>query len=269
MDVSIIIINYNTLSLTRNCIISIKQCTRDVYYELIVIDNASTEKGVDSLQNEFADIKLFKSTVNLGFAGGNNLGLKQVAGKYVLLLNSDTILVENTIYKLFKYLEGNPKVGAVSPRLIFPDGRRQSVAQRFPSIKYSLIELFRIQKFLPTRKAGKILLGSFFNHSETLKVDWVWGTCFMLPKSILNQLPGGKLDETYFMYNEDMQWCMDIGKLGYEIHFFADSEVVHIMGGSLGKKNTMMEENGILFLRKNYAEWEIDWIRRLQGWLRP
>lgn len=269
IGVSVIIINFNTFHLTTNCIASVKHFTSGITYEIIVVDNASTETNPSLLLYEFPFIKLIKSPVNVGFAKGNNLGIKEAAGKYILLLNSDTVLSDNTLFKLFEYLENNPKVGVISPRLIYPDGRHQSVAQRFPSIKYSLIEFFRLQKFLPGRRAGRLLLGAFFNHLETVKADWVWGACFMFPKSILDQLPDNKLDETYFMYFEDMQWCMDISKLGYEIHFFAGAEVIHLMGGSSGNKNSMMRENGNLFLKKNYPVWQIKWIKQLENWLKP
>ncbi len=268
MDVSIIIINYNTFELTRNCISSVIASTSGLNYEIIVVDNASSEKDISLLLHQFPLISIIKSQSNLGFAKGNNLGIKEANGNYVVLLNSDTILIENTFLKLFTYMESNSQPGVVSPKLIFPDGRHQSVAQRFPSIKYSLIEFLRIQKLLPSRNAGRLLLGAFFSHKETVKADWVWGTCFMFRKSILSQLPEKKLDETFFMYYEDMQWCMDIGQLGYEIHFFADSEVVHLMGGSSGQKNGMMEENGNIFLCKNYPGWQINLIKRLNAWLK-
>jgi len=267
IDVSVIIINFNTFQLTTNCIDSVKRFTSEITYEIIVVDNASTETDTSMLLDKFPSIKLIKSQQNVGFAKGNNLGIQQAAGKYILLLNSDTILSENTLYKLFQYLEDNPRAGVVSPRLVFPDGRHQSAAQRFPSLKYSLIESFRIQKLMSARKKGRLLLGSFFNHRETVKADWVWGTCFMFPASILKQLPGNKLDETYFMYFEDMQWCMDISALGYEIHFFADTAVIHLMGGSSAKKNEMMQQNGELFLARNYPEWQIKWIKNLQNLL--
>tara|TARA_R110000850_G_scaffold20864_6_gene61819 strand:+ start:215 stop:1024 length:810 start_codon:yes stop_codon:yes gene_type:complete len=267
MDVSIIIIHYNTPKITSDCIKSIYQQTIGITYELIVVDNGSTIHDSSELKENFTEIILVKSETNLGFAGGNNLGIQYASGKYILLLNSDTYLKDNAILSLFNYMEEHPEAGVVSPRLIFPDGRHQSVSQRFPSIKYSLIELLRLQKFMPKRKAGKLLLGAFFNHLETIKVDWVWGACFMFPRAVLSQLPDQKLDATYFMYCEDMQWCLDISKLGFEIHFFAEAEIVHVMGGSSGKKSTLMRENGELFLKKNYPEWQIKWIKRLENWL--
>ncbi len=258
MDVSIVIINYNTLQLTRACIESVISYTKGLSYEIILVDNASTEEA-SILKEDYPSIHFIRSQVNLGFAGGNNLGITAATGKYILLLNSDTYLQQNALLITFNYLEKHSEAGVVSARLVYPDGRHQSAAQRLPSVRYLLIELFRIQKLLPKRSAGKLLLGAFFDNKENTTADWVWGTYFMFRREILKQLPEGKLDDRYFMYNEDMQWCIDIRKLGYQIHFCADAEVVHIMGGSAGKKNKMMEENGRLFMERNYS--------RLHRWL--
>ena len=135
-------------------------------------------------------------------------------------------------------------------------------------MKYQMIELFRLQKLLSKSKAGKLLLGAFFDHNENTKVDWVWGAFFLFRKEILNLLPENKLDDTYFMYFEDVQWCMDIIKLGYEIHYFAETKIIHKMGGSSGKKNEMMLRNGELFLKQNYSVTKIKCIKLLQNLLK-
>lgn len=252
MDLSIIIINYNTKALTTQCIASVYQYTRGLSFEIILVDNNSTETGIEEVQEKWPDIKLLKSQENIGFAGGNNLGIQHARGEYILLLNSDTYLKDNAFLTLLNYIKKDAAIGVVSPRLIFEDGRLQSAAQRFPSIRYKLFEFFRLQKLMPANKSGKILLGSFFKYDQNAEVDWVWGTCFLFPAHVLNKLPAKKLDDTYFMYNEDMQWCMDIKKAGYKIHFCADAEIVHIMGGSNAAKEKLMKENAQLFMRRNY-----------------
>ena len=264
MDVSIVIINYNTYDLTTDCVHSVIEFTKDLFYEIIVVDNASKAFNENEFRARFPEVKLVMCEKNLGFAGGNNLGNQYATGKYILLLNSDTYLKENAILTTFKYLEARPKVGVVSARLIFPDGRHQSVAQRFPSPKYLMIELFRLQKLLSKREAGKLLLGAFFNHDENTEVDWVWGAYFMFRKEILEQLPLKKLDDSYFMYFEDMQWCMDIKKIGYKVHFCADAEVVHIMGGSSGNKIKLMEQYEPVFLERNFLKIEVWLIQKLK-----
>lgn len=253
MDVSIIIINYKTFELTNNCIDSIFRYCSSVNYEIILVENGTAEFNQQNVSHWGDKVKLVVSQENLGFAGGNNLGIKQANGKYILLLNSDTYLIDDAIFPTFQYLEKHNEVGVVSAKLIYPDGRPQSAAQRFPSIQYKIIELLRLQKMMSKRAAGKLLLGSFFDYDETVAVDWVWGAYFMFPKRILLQLPNQQLDDTYFMYFEDMQWCMDIRKLGYQIHYFAEAKVVHLLGGSSGKKNEMMEQNGDIFMKRNYS----------------
>lgn len=264
MDVSVIVINYNTSELTLQCLKSIYEGTTGIEFEVIVVDNASIECNPDIFKEKFPVIQLVKSHINLGFAGGNNMGIKHASGKYILLLNSDTIIRDNAIAKTFHYAIEHPQAAAISAKLIYPDGRHQSAAQRFPSVKYHLIELLRLQKLMPLRVRGRVMLGAFFDHTETVRADWVWGTFFMFPRFILTLLPDCQLDNTYFMYFEDMQWCMDFHKLGYEVHFFAGAEIIHLMGGSAGKKNEMMEKNKELFLRRNYTKFQIMWIRVLE-----
>jgi GT2 family glycosyltransferase len=264
MDVSVIIVNYNTAALTRQCIASLFRHTSGLDMEVIVVDNGSTEDAA-FLQQDFPQVRYIRSEENKGFAGGNNIGIAAATGKYILLLNSDTYLEMNALLPSFRFMEEHPDAGVLSARLVYPDGRHQSVAQRFPSMRYSLIELLRLQKLFSRRKAGRLLLGAFFDHKETTEADWVWGAYFMLPAAVLQQLPGHKLDDTYFMYWEDVQWCLDIRKLGYKVWFFAEAEVVHIHEGSnKGSKNEMMEQNGNLFLQRNYPAAAVKMIRWLQ-----
>jgi hypothetical protein len=114
------------------------------------------------------------------------------------------------------------------------------------------------------RNAGKLLLGAFFNHNENADTDWIWGAYFMFRREILDILPQKKLDDSYFMYFEDMQWCLDIKNLGYKIHFCAETEVVHIMGGSSGSKTKLMEQYEPMFLERNFTKTEIWLIRKLK-----
>jgi len=264
IQVSVIIINYNTTELTFDCISSVIEHTHDLVYEIILVDNASRSFPAEEFRRLFPAVKLVMSPENLGFAGGNNLGIKQAAGDFILLLNSDTYLKDNAILKTYEYMLRRPKAGAVSARLVYPDGKHQSVAQRFPSVKYQLIELLRLQKLLPKRSAGRLLLGAFFRHDENTTADWVWGAYFMFRRELLAKMKDGKLDDTYFMYYEDMQWCMDIKRLGYEVHFCSDAEVVHLMGGSSGSKKQLMMQYESVFLEKNYSPLKIRLINTLK-----
>ncbi len=266
--ISVIIINYNTFTLTKKCIESVYQFTKNIEFEIILVDNASVECDAQIFKSLFPDIRLIKNDNNVGFAKGNNIGIEQASGEFILLLNSDIELTENSIQISVDFLKRHKDAGVVSPMLTYPDGTIQSVGQRFPSVKYQLFELFRLQKLVSKEKAGRLLLGSFFNYNTNTEVDWVWGAFFLFKKEILLKLPGQKLDDSYFMYYEDMQWCLDIKKLGYKILYLADTKAIHHMGGSSGKKTEMMRKNGELFLERNFSPLKIKCIKLLQNLLK-
>ena len=265
MDLSIVIINYNTYELTCACIESVYKYTHGITFEIILVDNNSEYFDIVEFKDLFPQVKVIQNDQNHGFAKGNNLGIFHSTGRFILLLNSDIVIKDDAIFKSFHYLKERPSIGALSIKLFFPDGRIQSVAQRFPSLKYKLIELFRIQKLLSKRTAGRILLGAFFNHDETVNVDWIWGAYFMFRREILDKLPQNKLDETYFMYCEDMKWCMDICKLGYLIRYYVDAEAIHLMGGSNANKQHLISENERHFIEKNYSRLESFFIFKIRA----
>ncbi len=254
MDVSIIILNYHTRALAEACVDSVIRHTEGVSYEIILVENGSGEFTESRWPEDIVKLVVIKD--NIGFAGGNNYGIKHAKGRYILLLNSDAYLISNAVAITCRFLDDHPKAGVVSPRLVFPDGRHQSAAQRFPSVKYQLLELFRVQKFMSNKAAGELLLGAFFDHKTSVTADWVWGTFFLFRAELLNHMPGNKLDDSYYMYFEDMQWCMDIWKLGYEVWFSADTEVVHLMGGSSSDKQALMKKYEQQFLERNFSTLE-------------
>ena len=253
MDVSIIIINYNTFSLSCQCIESVIRFTEGLSYEIVLVENGTAQFTEEIAAKWGGRVRLILSEKNLGFAGGNNLGIQYASGNYVLLLNSDVYLRENSIAALWKFMKEHDEIGAASPRLIYPDGRPQSIAQRFPSLKYTLIEKLRLQKLMSRRSEGRCLLGAFFDHAETTEADWVWAAFMMIPRKLIDLLPEKKLDDTYFMYWEDVQWCLDIKNLGYKVYFFGETEAVHIHEGSKGDKSEYIRKNKQLFLKRNYS----------------
>ncbi len=240
--VSVIILNYNTFSITCQCISSIIEKTKEVDYEIILVDNASSECDAEEFRKLFPSITLIKSPVNLGFAKGNNLGIEQAKGNYLLLLNSDVEITEDSISKCYTFLSGDTKAGALSPRLVYPDGTMQFVAETFPGIKYELLRMFRWHLFITKKKAGKLFLSYFYDYKQNIKVDMVWASFFMMKREILDKLPGGKLFDKHFMYAEELFWCHDIKKLGYDVWFFAGTTVIHYHSFSFKakKKNVSM-----------------------------
>jgi GT2 family glycosyltransferase len=259
MLLSIIIINYNTFQLTCNCIASLREKLVDADYEIILVDNASIECNPDLFKEKFPFIQLVKSNINTGFTGGNNLGVAAAKGEYLLLLNSDTELINNAPKICLDYIQAHPEVGMVSCQLQYPDGRIQATCRRFRTISWELLEIFPLYKLLPKEKREALMLHHYFDHKRFADVDWVWGAYMMFPKAIIAQLPQKKLSDDFFMYCEDTLWCWDFKQLGYKIHYLPQAKVMHIHKGSVSKDKwikirTTSIKNHATLMKKFYPD---------------
>lgn len=242
--------------MTRDCISSLYAHVKLVSFELIVVDNGSTYGDLSGLEKINPGLSTIFLSENIGFAKGNNVGISRAKGKYILLLNNDTLFTDDCVSPILEYLKANPSVGVGTCQLTHPNGVLQHNCQRFPSIKYKFLELLRVQKVLGKRLGGKLLLGGFFDHKELVYPDWVWGTFFMFPKKILTEFTNHKLPETFFMYWEDVEWCREIKMRGYHIAFIPSASITHIMGGSSGNKSELMVKNEKIFLANYYNQFE-------------
>lgn len=251
--VSIIIINYNTFELTSKCIASLYAFTKQVNFEVILVDNASTEKDPKEFLVQFPEIQLVINKENVGFAKGNNIGIMHAKGEVILLLNSDTELINDCISIAYQDLQSHLKCGVVTGKLLFPDGSIQHNCQAFPSVVKALVERMRLHKLISKIKKSTYLQGYYFDYSQPGNPDWVWGTFFMFRKSLLKELPFAKLPETYFMYIEDMEWCIEIRKRGYSIRYNPTVSVIHHMGGSSGNSKQLIRTNYLDFIQRYYS----------------
>lgn len=259
MQLSIIIINYNTFNLTCRCIASIHEKLMEVDYEIVLVDNASVECDPNLFKKRFPGIKLIISPTNTGFAGGNNLGIMQATGDYILLLNSDTELLNNAPKICMDHLLANNDTGIVTCQLIYPDGTIQFNCRRFRTIKWELLEIFPLYKLIPKAKREALMLHRYFDHQSFANCDWVWGTFMLFSKSIVQQLPDRKLPEDFFMYCEDVLWCWHFKQLGYRVHFLPEAKVMHIHKGSadkdkLKKMRLISIKNHGKFMKKFYPD---------------
>lgn len=263
MRLSIIIVNYNTFDLTCKCIESVLKYTVLHDYEIILVDNDSSECSPHLFKERFPQIHLIVSPRNVGFAKGNNLGIGKARGDYLLLLNSDIELLEDAIVPLLDYMQQNPSVGVVSPMLVYPDGRIQHVAGRFPGVRYELVELLRLHKFL----GPEALLGWYFDHQSLVDADWVWGAFFLMRREVLELFPGRQLPDDFFMYFEDVQWCYYIKKAGYRIVYNPVVKAIHHVSASsmAAASNTKLRAslaNEYVFWKKEKGSW---YARMLMG----
>ena len=263
MQLSIIIINYNTFTLTCNCIQSIYDKLVDVDFEIVLVDNASIECDAHLFKTKFPDINLIISPINSGFTGGNNQGVDNAKGDYLLLLNSDTELINNAPKICLDYLLQHQEVGMATCQLTYPDGKIQYNCRRFRTISWELLEVFPLYKFLPKANGEALMLHHYFDHQSFADCDWVWGAFMLFPKSIIQQLPKKKLSDDFFMYCEDTLWCWDFKQLGYKIHFLPQAKVMHVHKGSVSKDKwikirTTSIRNHAQFMKKFYPNWRWD-----------
>lgn len=260
--VSVIILNYNTYELTCKCIESVFEFTKQVNFEIILVDNCSTERNADDFLERFPTITLIKSTVNKGFANGNNQGISKASGDFILLLNSDCYLIEDTISATVNYYLQQNLQGVLTTKLIFPDGRLQHTARRYRSIWWEILDTIRIiPMMLPYKKRANLMLGKYFKCNYNVSCDWVSGAYFLFTKKMLQSIDNQLLDETFFMYGEDHLWCYLFDKLGYNSYYFSESTVVHLNNGS-----TAFDKQ--LKLRKTMLQHEIKILEiREKSWL--
>lgn len=278
MDVSVIILNYNTFALTSAAIRSVYAQTHGLDFEVILVDNASTECDPALFLAEFPTLRLVRSPENGGFSKGNNLGIAQATGDYILLLNSDTELENNAIALAWQRMRQDPGIGVLSSLLRYPDGALQHPAERFPSLRNELIFLLRIFRFLPQSLKARWYMGMEYAHDQEAEADWVWGAFMMLSRQAVQRFPQGKLLETFFMYVEDMEWCWYLRQQGFRVLYYPQARVIHHIGGS-GK--TPPEEAEAALERKLREKiwpnqfttislfrgrWYARWVFRLRGW---
>jgi len=170
-DLSIIIVNWNTKNLLKQCLESIKDHTKKISYEIIVIDNASTDGSADMVETDFPEVILIKNKTNKGYGRANNQGLIRAQGKYVLFLNSDITVNDNCLDEMFDFMEDNPEVGAASCKLTNPDGSLQPSCRRFPSFKVFFLMLIGLRAVFPKMKIFQKYMMLDWNHSDLREVD--------------------------------------------------------------------------------------------------
>ena len=236
MDLSIVIVNYQTFDLTKNTINSIFEYDYPFSYEILVVDNASSDDSLARLQEYFNDrVKFIASAENNGFAAGNNQALRIANGKYILLLNSDTIVWENTLENIYNYMEEHTDVGACGCRVLLENGELDKACKRsFPNVKNSFFRLFHI----PTNSKDNDYNLDNLPDDEIYEIDCLTGAFMFMRTDALNQV--GFLDETFFMYGEDIDLCYRIKKGGWKIVYYGESKITHLKGASSKKQKSKL-----------------------------
>lgn len=264
IELSVIIVSWNTRELLRRCLVALKQEIAGIDAEVFVVDNNSADGSADMVAAEHPWAKLIANDANLGFAKANNQAMKIAQGSYILLLNPDTEVQPGSIHTLLKFLPERRQAGVVAPQLLNSDGSIQRSCRAFPTFLNMLYELIGLSKFFPnvsTFRAYKML---DWNHDDERQVDQPEGACLLLRRKVIEEV--GTLDEGFFMLFEEVDWCYRIKKAGWQIWFTPKAKVVHHYGQSIKQVKVPMilsSHRGLYrFWHKHYREgrWYLDGI---------
>lgn len=253
MDVSFIIVNWKTKKLTEQAISSIYKYAIDFTYEIILVDNNSQDGSADFISNKFPKVKIIANKANVGFARGNNEGIKISKGDFIFLFNSDAYLVDDSIKNLVKRARELPNLGAIGPQVLNVD---RSIQQSV-GFQPDLLRVLFWMSFLDDLPFGEYLKPYHVDHDRFYKkehkVDWLTGAAIMVPKKVIKK--AGALDGRIFMYGEDVDWCLRIKNAGFDIYFSPVSRLIHIGRGSSGQisKNAILGEyKGLIYIYKKH-----------------
>ena len=256
---SVLIVNYNDRENLSRCLNSLANCIKEIPYEVIVVDNNSADGSQDFIRKNYPDVKLFMNEENVGFSKANNRGLRECRGEYILLLNSDTVMMPGAIEILIKELQSNPGLGAVGPALLQEEDKFQ-------------VSFGRRVSFLP-----ELLQKGFLNHfyrrwlrnsRMTRRVGWLSAACLLSPYSVLQE--AGFFDEKFFLYFEDIDLCVRIKKSGYDLLFQPLARVYHVGGATTSNMKWLSRFNyrksQLYFYRKHNSK-TANFMLRFYLWL--
>lgn len=257
MDLSIIIVNYNTSALIQQCLNSILNIDNICSYEIIVVDNNSQDNSVDIIKNNFPFVKLIVNYQNEGFAKANNKGIRQSQGRYILLLNSDTIVLPGAFQEVINFMDNDQSIGATGCKVIRPNGKLDLACRRsFHTPEVAFYRATGLSKLFPrSKRFGRYNL-LYLDENETYEVDCIMGAYMMVRRETIEDV--GVLDEDYFMYCEDADWCYRIKSKGWKIYYFPEATIIHLKGESTKKQSFRMiiefHKSQYIYYRKNHAK---------------
>jgi GT2 family glycosyltransferase len=263
IDLSIVIVSYNTKDLTCECLKCVKRYAGDISHEVIVIDNASTDGSPEIVAEQFSWVKLIRLSVNRGFAGGNIPGMKSSLGRYILLLNSDAFLSEGTLRKTISFMDQHQKIGILGCKLTNPDGSMQPSARMLPNPLNKILQITGLAAHFPKSRFFGRADFTWWDHSVPRSVGWVVGAFFLIRRKTMEEL--GFLDDRYFLYFEEVDYCLNAKRAGWEVVFYPHAHVVHLAGQSAAKSGQEITEHGKQIKAVRISS-EFRYYRKLYGW---
>jgi N-acetylglucosaminyl-diphospho-decaprenol L-rhamnosyltransferase len=253
-DVSIVIVSWNVEALLSACLKAIIKNRGDLKTQITVVDSHSSDDTVAMVRRDFPQVTLIACSENVGFPKGNNLGIAQATGRNILLLNPDTEVKGEALQEMVRYLDAHDEVGAVGPTLVNLDGTVQSSRRRFPTLLTAIFESTWLESLAPPA-----LLARYYAldlpESETVDVDWVTGACLMVRREVVDRV--GPLDEAYFMYSEELDWCRRIKDAGWRVVHLPSARVMHHVGKS--------SEQAVTQRHINFQRAKLRYFRKYHG----
>ena len=236
MDLSVIIVNYNVRQFLENALTSILRAMEGLEGEVFVVDNASDDGSVEMVKAKFHHVCLIQNKENVGFSRANNIALKQARGQYLLLINPDTVVQEDTFHEMLRFFRETPDAGLAGCKILNPDGSFQLGAHRsFPTPWVAFTKIFGLSALFPkSRFFGRYNL-TYLSPDETYEVDALSGSFMMMKRNVYERVGG--LDEAYFMYGEDLDWCFRVSQIGSKVYYVHSTKIIHFKGESTRRSN--------------------------------
>jgi GT2 family glycosyltransferase len=250
-EVTVSIVSFNTRELLAACLRSVFGCV-GITFEVHVVDNGSSDGSAELVARDFPQVRLTRSAQNRGFAAANNCVIREASGEYVLLLNPDTVVLPTTIANMVEFMRSRGEVGICGPKILFGDGRFQSCGYQFPTLMSELRLSSKLDKLL------RRLIGdapTLRRATSPFEADWVDGACFLIRRKTIDQI--GLLDEQFFLYNEELDWCRRARTAGWRVYALPTVEMIHHQGKSSSQISdtslSLLVETRLRYYRKTYG----------------
>lgn len=254
VDLSIIIVSWNVADLLRDCLTSIYANQRDLNLEVIVVDSASSDDTVEMIRQHFPQVDLHAENENVGFTRGNNIGLESASGRHILLLNPDTVILDDALTQMVAYLDANSRVGIVGPHTLNTDRSTQSTRRRFPTVALGFFESTWLQPYAPQNMLNRFYATDIADDA-TAEVDWVQGSALMLRREVYDNIGG--LDMGFVMFSEELDFCRRAKDGGWRVVYLGSAQVIHHGGKSTeqvaARKHIHFQESKLRYFHKHHG----------------
>jgi GT2 family glycosyltransferase/lipopolysaccharide/colanic/teichoic acid biosynthesis glycosyltransferase len=256
MKLSVIIVNYNVKYFIEQAVYAVQNALKNIHAEIIVVDNNSSDGSVEMIQQKFPDVIVIANTDNKGFSTANNQGIKISKGEYILLLNPDTVVQEDTFEKTIRFMDEHPDAGALGVKMIDGKGNFLPESKRgLPTPIVAFYKTFGLSSLFPKSKIFNRYHLGYLNEDEIHEVDVLAGAFMLLRKTVLDKI--GLLDEDFFMYGEDIDLSYRVSKAGYKNYYFPETRIIHYKGESTRKGSLnyvlIFYQAMIIFAQKHYS----------------